>query len=160
MFKNNFFWKIIENLLKFWSNSFKLIDRNIKYCNKIKIKPIENSIAEKIKKKKVNDNKFKLSYKNPKYKTILYKEIHNNSAINNKFNDEFIVIKNKKNNRKNEKNNKFKSPKSTYKTFNKLNKLKFIRKKSYKTKLVLTDEKKCSTFCNAIITKCKFLFKK
>ena len=59
--------------------------------NKI-IKPILNSIAEKIKKKNVKDNTFKLLKMIPISKTIVYKIIHNNSAISNKFKDEFVLI--------------------------------------------------------------------
>lgn len=36
------------------------MDRNIKFCKSINIRPIPNSTADKIKKKKVSDNKFVL----------------------------------------------------------------------------------------------------
>ena len=51
-----------------------------------------NSIADKTKKKKVKDNKLMLSKKNPITKTIAYKVIHINSAVNNKWIEVFVLI--------------------------------------------------------------------
>ena len=48
--------------------------------------PIPNSTADKTKKKKVNDNKFTLSYRNPTESTIIYKVIQRSSAVSNKCN--------------------------------------------------------------------------
>lgn len=82
-------------------------------CCKIKIaNPIPNSIAEKIKKKKVKESRFKLSLTKPTNKTIVYRVIHANSAVNNKWIDELVltiildIIKKKKRKRR------FKSPKN------------------------------------------------
>jgi hypothetical protein len=55
-----------------------------------KIKPKPNSIAEKTKKKKVNDNKFKLSKIKPTKSTIAYKVIHSISAVSNKCKAVFV----------------------------------------------------------------------
>ena len=46
--------------------------------------PIPNSTADRTKKKNVNESKLTLSYKKPTERTIIYKVIHNNSAVNNK----------------------------------------------------------------------------
>lgn len=63
-----------------------------------------NSTADKTKKKKVKDKKFRLSYKKPIERTITYKVIHSNSAVKSKcrafetLND--ILKKMRKNSRK------------------------------------------------------------
>ena len=50
-----------ENLNILFSLSYKLNDRVKKCCKSIKISPTANSTAEKIKKKKVHERRFKLS---------------------------------------------------------------------------------------------------
>lgn len=52
--------------------------------------PNPNSTADNIRKKKVKDNKFTLSKIKPTTKTIIYSDIHNNSAVNNKCNAVFM----------------------------------------------------------------------
>ena len=47
-------------------------------------KPIPNSTAESTKNKKVNDNRFKLSYEIPTDKVKKYKVIHRISAVNSR----------------------------------------------------------------------------
>ena len=49
------------NLKEFMSLSFKFIERFNRFWNNKIIKPMPNSMAEKIKKKKVKDNIFRLS---------------------------------------------------------------------------------------------------
>ena len=55
------------------------------FCRSIITNPIPNSTADKTKKKKVNDNKLTLSYKNPTERTIIYRVIQSNSAVNNRW---------------------------------------------------------------------------
>jgi hypothetical protein len=66
------------------SESFKFNVRERICCKRKRTKPIPNSIAEKIKKKKVKESIFKLSYTRPTNKTIAYKVIHSNSAVRSK----------------------------------------------------------------------------
>lgn len=84
------------------------MDRVIIFWNNNKTKPIPNSIAEKTKKKKVKDKIFKLSYTNPINKTIAYKVIHNNSAVNNKCKEVLVLIKILNKIKKKKRNNIFK----------------------------------------------------
>jgi hypothetical protein len=53
-------------------------------CINIITRPKANSAAENIRKKKVSDSMLTLSYIKPINKTIIYKDIHINSAVNNK----------------------------------------------------------------------------
>ena len=48
------------------------------------ISPRPNSTADKIKKKKVNDNMFRLSNTRPINKHVIYKVIHSNSAVSSR----------------------------------------------------------------------------
>lgn len=80
------------------------------FWNNNKINPTLNSIAEKTKKKKVSANIFILSNMIPINKTHIYKDIHSNSAVNNKCNAVFTLLNKVKNNKKKNKNNKFISP--------------------------------------------------
>lgn len=61
--------------------SFKLTDLKNIFWIKIKTNPIPNSTAERTKKKKVRDNKFKLSKSVPILSTIKYKVIQSSSAV-------------------------------------------------------------------------------
>ena len=80
------------------------------YCTSIKIRPKPNSIAEKIRKKNVNDNKLTLSKINPINKVIIYNDIHSNSAVNNKCKAVLILIIIIKKKKKNKNITMFKSP--------------------------------------------------
>lgn len=71
-------------LIQFLLLSCNCNERKKIFCKSIITRPIPNSTAERTKKKKVNDNKLILSYKNPTDKTIIYKVIHNNSAVKSK----------------------------------------------------------------------------
>ena len=99
-------------MYKLLSLSFKFIVRKNK-CWVVKTtKPTPNSAAENIKKKKVNDKRFMLSYTNPRYNTIPYKVIHNSSAVKSRCIAVFVFISNVLNKRKKKIVNKFKSPKN------------------------------------------------
>lgn len=98
------------NILLSESFRFKVLD-NI-CCNNNKTKPIPNSIAEKIKKKNVKDSMFKLSYTRPTNKTIEYKVIHNNSAVNSKCNAVLVLISKLPSMKKKKNIKVFKSPKN------------------------------------------------
>ena len=76
----------------FCVQSFKLIERSNTFCTKIITKPKPNSTADKIKKKKVNDNKFKLSKTSPASKVNMYSVIHKNSAVSSKCNEVLTLI--------------------------------------------------------------------
>jgi hypothetical protein len=104
------FLKNRENLFILLSFSFRFIDLNNKYCIRIRIIPTENSIAEKIKKKNVKDTRFKLSKIKPKNNTILYKDIHKSSAVNNIDKEELILIIKEKSSNIKEKKRMLKSP--------------------------------------------------
>lgn len=62
--------KRLTNLKIFVSESFKFNVRARMCCKSNNTRPIPNSIAEKIKKKKVNESIFKLSYTRPTNNTI------------------------------------------------------------------------------------------
>ena len=64
-------------------------------------RPIPNSTADRTRKKKVKEIIFKLSYKSPIDKTIIYRVIHNNSAVNNKCNALETLFEILRNSRKN-----------------------------------------------------------
>lgn len=84
-----------------------------KICCKIKIaSPIPNSIAENIKKKKVRDSKFILSFNKPTNKTIAYRVIQANSAVSSKWIDELVLTKMLDKIKKKNKKKRFKSPKN------------------------------------------------
>ena len=93
---------------------FIYIERNITCCTNIITKPKANSAAENIKKKNVNDNIFTLSNIKPINSTIIYRDIHISSAVNNKCNAVFTLSIIVKKNKKNNKNTKFKSPNIIY----------------------------------------------
>ena len=90
--------------------SDKFTDLKKRFCNKIVINPIANSTADSTKKKKVKDNKFILSYKNPIDKTTIYNVIHSSSAVNNKCIELTTLLLILSNIKKNSKKYKFKSP--------------------------------------------------
>lgn len=79
------------------------------------IKPTLNSTAEKIRKKKVNERRFKLSETNPIKSTTVYKVIHSSSAVNNKCSEVEMFISKLDNSRKKKTIKIFKSPKSIVK---------------------------------------------
>jgi len=112
----NLFLNRFVNLIKFVSFSYRLIVLNIKFWSNNITSPIPNSIAEKIKKNKVSDSMFKLSYIKPTNNERQYNVIHNNSAVNNKCKEVFTLIKTEKNKIKKNKINKFKSPINIKKT--------------------------------------------
>ena len=90
--------------------SDKLTDLKKIFWSSIVINPIANSTADNTKKKKVNDSKLILSYKNPTDNTTIYNVIHNNSAVNNKWIELTTLLVILKNIKKNNKKYKFKSP--------------------------------------------------
>ena len=109
--KNLFTYKLslkrFKNLGAFESLSFKLNVRQNKFCiNKI-TRPTANSIADKTKKKKVNDKIFKLSYKRPTTKVIPYKTIQMSSAVKSRCRAVFVLIKTLNRSNKKKTNNKF-----------------------------------------------------
>ena len=55
-------------------------------------KPIPNSTAERTRKRKVSDNKFKLSYEIPKDNVKKYRVIHSISAVNRRCKAELTFI--------------------------------------------------------------------
>jgi hypothetical protein len=105
-----FFLNRVENLCEFLLIVFRYIDLSSICCTNIMTNPNANSTAEKIKKKNVNESRLTLSKIKPIKSTIIYKDIHNNSAVNNKCNAVFtfktIVMKKIKN----KINTRFKSP--------------------------------------------------
>ena len=60
---------------------FIYIDLNSRCCTSIITNPKANSTAENIKKKKVRESMLTLSKIKPTNKTIIYRDIHNNSAV-------------------------------------------------------------------------------
>ena len=74
----------MENLNEFWVLSARFKDLSIIFCTSIKIRPNPNSTADKIKKKKVRESRFKLSNISPIIKEAAYNVIHNNSAVKSK----------------------------------------------------------------------------
>lgn len=78
------------------------------FWNNKRTKPIPNSIAEKTKKKKVNERTFKLSKINPIKRTMVYKVIQRSSAVKSKWREVLVLIKILKKIKKKKKNNIFK----------------------------------------------------
>ena len=72
----------------------KLNVRVNKCCKRSSTRPTENSTAEKIKKKNVNEIKFKQSYAIPTNKTRAYKVIQINSAVKSRCNAVFKWVVN------------------------------------------------------------------
>lgn len=70
-----------ENLGKYFSEFKKEVDLENVFCRSAKIKPLPNSIAEKIKKKKVNANIFISSKRKPENNANTYNVIQINSAV-------------------------------------------------------------------------------
>ena len=68
-----------------------------------------------MRKKKVNESKFKLSETNPIKSTTVYKVIQSNSAVNSKCSEVEIFISKLDNNKKKKTIKIFKSPKSIVK---------------------------------------------
>jgi hypothetical protein len=62
------------------------------FCRRIITRPTPNSTADKIRKKKVSDKRFTLSYNNPTNKTKTYKVTQRNSAVSIKCKAVFIFI--------------------------------------------------------------------
>ncbi len=89
------------------SLSFKLNVRQNKFCINRITRPTANSIADKTKKKKVNDKIFKLSYKRPTTKVIPYKTIQMSSAVKSKCSAVFVLMKTLNSSNKKKTNNKF-----------------------------------------------------
>ena len=75
-------------------------------------KPIENSTAEKIKKKNVKETKFKLSKIKPVRSATAYNVIHKSSAVNKRWIEVLVCTSRVLTRIKNNMNNKFKSPKN------------------------------------------------
>lgn len=100
------------NLKTLVSLSLNVIVRLKRCCKSKRTKPTPNSIAEKIKKKKVKESILRLSKINPIYNTITYNVIHKSSAVNNKCNAEFTPINIVEINMKKKRKKIFKSPKN------------------------------------------------
>ena len=82
-------------------------------CCNIKIaRPTPNSIAEKIRKKKVKESTFKLSFTKPTIKTTEYRVIHANSAVKSRWIEEFVLTIILEIIKKKNKIKRFKSPKN------------------------------------------------
>jgi hypothetical protein len=75
-------------------------------------RPIPNSTADSIRKKKVKDSILTLSYNNPINKDKLYRVIHINSAVSNRCKDVFTLIVTPIKIKKNIKKMKLTSPKN------------------------------------------------
>ena len=90
----SFCWNFDANLKLFWVQSFRFMDRNSTFWTRIITRPKPNSTADKIRKKKVSDIKFKLSNINPAIRVIIYRVIHRNSAVSKRWREvlTFIVI--------------------------------------------------------------------
>jgi hypothetical protein len=69
-------------------------------------------MAEKIKKKKVSDRILRLSYTKPTKRTMEYKVIHSNSAVNNKCKAVLVLINKLLKIKKKKIKSVFKSPKN------------------------------------------------
>lgn len=80
------------------------------FWNNNSIKPKPSSTAEKTKKKKVRDNKFKLSCVKPVNNDMTYKVIHNISAIKSKLRELLTLTNRFKKIKKKNKKSMFKSP--------------------------------------------------
>jgi len=112
--KGVFFLKRKVNLNIFLFSRFKDIDLKSKCCISIITSPNPNSTAEKIRKKNVKESRLTLSKIKPTISVIMYSEIHNNSAVNNKWIAVLIftsIISRKK---KKKKKIRFKSPNTIY----------------------------------------------
>jgi hypothetical protein len=101
------------NLSGLLFESFKLIDLIIICWTNIIMSPKPNSTADRMRKKKVSERIFKLSYIKPIDSEIIYKVIHNNSAVKSKCSAVLMFKAMLVNIRKNSKNKKFMSPKIT-----------------------------------------------
>jgi hypothetical protein len=88
----SFCWNLVTNLKLFWVQSFRFIDRSKTFWTSIITKPNPNSTADKIKKKNVNDRRFKLSKTRPLIRVSMYSVIHKNSAVSSKCKDVFTLI--------------------------------------------------------------------
>lgn len=103
---------LFTNLKILFSFSYKLKERVNKCCNRSRIKPTPNSIAEKIKKKNVRDKRLRLSYNKPINNVTTYKVIQSNSAVKRRCKAVLVVLKNVLKSKKNRRMNVFKSPKN------------------------------------------------
>ena len=91
-FNTSWFTKRNVNLKWLVLPSFKFIERVNIFCRRIITRPTPNSTADKIRKKKVSDNKFTLSYNKPTNKTKTYRVTQRNSAVSIKCRAVFILI--------------------------------------------------------------------
>jgi hypothetical protein len=96
----------------FMSELSRVIVRVSKCCKSNKTRPIANSTAEKIRKKNVKDNIFRLSNANPVNKAKAYNVIHNNSAVSKRCNAVFVWIINVESRKKKNNKNVLKSNKN------------------------------------------------
>lgn len=96
------------NLTKFKSLSFRFKVREIIFWINKRTNPIPNSTAERTKKKKTKESKFKLSYKKLISKTKQYKVIHKISAVKSKCREVVELTKILKKINKKKKKSKFK----------------------------------------------------
>jgi hypothetical protein len=96
----------------FVSESFRFKVLSKMCCNRSNTRPTPNSIAEKIRKKNVNDSIFKLSYTRPTNRTMEYKVIQSNSAVSNKCRAVLVLINKLPKIKKKKINKVFKSPKN------------------------------------------------
>ena len=103
---------LFTNLKILFSFSYKLKERVSKCCNRSKTKPTPNSIAEKIRKKNVRDNKLRLSYINPINKVTTYKVIQRSSAVKRRCKAVLVVLKKVLKSKKKRRIKVFKSPKN------------------------------------------------
>jgi hypothetical protein len=104
--------KRLINLNILVSESFRLKVLSKICCKRIRTRPTPNSIAEKMRKKKVRESIFKLSYANPTNRTIAYNVIQSNSAVSNKCKAVLVLINKLPKIRKNSTNKVFRSPKN------------------------------------------------
>ena len=68
------------------------MDLKNKFCISIITKPIPNSTADIINRKKVRDSIFKLSYNKATESDIRYRVIHKNSAVSNRWSEVVTFI--------------------------------------------------------------------
>lgn len=85
-------------------------DRTNVFCIDKRSKPIPNSIAEKMRKKKVKEIKFMSSIAYPTKSVNAYNITHSISAVNNKCKKEMMLVERLKSNNQNNNNKIFISP--------------------------------------------------
>ena len=72
------------NFMGFTLESFRFMDRIMMFWTNMIISPSPNSTADKIKKKKVRERRFILSYARPMNNVSIYKVIHKISAVSSR----------------------------------------------------------------------------